>query len=252
VQPLCLSGAGANQIQATVASCNDAKTSQMLVAPLWNLPAGYKTGQYFKGGLDIPAPVPPTPVSRDGAPGCAGTRPARSARARSRRHRWVAGHPVPLLIAQGSNDDIIDHGRKEPRDTGEPIGQVIQPRPPRDLDTQRGSQESPSLDRCGSLLLRLKSEIPKRRGRVFALVEARVAPAVQALPRPVASGRDLTVGAGRPGDVYCVLDRAVKSRTLFSDRTRNRFVERRIHKRVLGHDIIRGRLSAAMTWRRKN
>lgn len=72
-----------------------------------------------------------------------------------------------------------------------------------------------------------------------------------------ASGRRL-VAVGFPArrgwvGVYCVLDRApVKSRSLFSDRTRNRCVVRRIHTRVLRHDIIRGRLSAAMTWRRKS
>ena len=88
-------------------SYNDAKTNQMLVASVWNLPAGYKTGQYFKGSLDQTcASTTNTAVARWCAwmrwnmPGPLGTSPFPKA-------PLVAGHPVPLLIAQGSNDDII-------------------------------------------------------------------------------------------------------------------------------------------------
>ena len=107
VQPLCLTGAGAKQIQAAVASYGDAKTNQMLVAPAWNLPADYKSGQYFKGGLDRTcASTTDTGVVRWCAwmrwnmPGPLGTSPFP-------KSPMVEGRPVPLLIAQGSNDDII-------------------------------------------------------------------------------------------------------------------------------------------------
>ena len=107
VQPLCLTGAGAKQIQATAEPYGDAKTSQMLVAPVWNLPANYKTGQYFKGGLDQTcATTTDAGIGRWCAwmrwnmPGPLGTNPFPKAPV-------IAGRPVPLLIAQGSNDDII-------------------------------------------------------------------------------------------------------------------------------------------------
>jgi hypothetical protein len=107
VQPLCLSGAGAKQIQAAVEPYGDAKANQMLVAPAWNLPAVYRTGEYFKGGLDRTCASTSDPgVARWCAwmrwnmPGPLGTSPFPKA-------PQVAGHPVPLLIAQGSNDDII-------------------------------------------------------------------------------------------------------------------------------------------------
>jgi hypothetical protein len=111
VQPLCLTGSGAKQIQAAVASYNDAKTNQILVASVWNLPAGYKTGQYFKGSLDQTcASTTNTAVARWCAwmrwnmPGPLGTSPFPKA-------PLVAGHPVPLLIAQGptTTSSIASH-----------------------------------------------------------------------------------------------------------------------------------------------
>jgi Secretory lipase len=124
VQPLCLAGTGAKQIQVAVAPYGDDKTNQMLVPSVWNLPAGYKTGQYFKGGLDRTCARNTntnTAVGRWCAwmrwnmPGPLGTSPFP-------RAPLIAGRPVPLLIAplliaplliaplliaQGANDDVI-------------------------------------------------------------------------------------------------------------------------------------------------
>ena len=107
VQPMCLAGAAAKQVQAAVATYYDAKANQMLVPPAWNLPASYRTGQYFKGGLDRTcAGTTATAVMqwcswmRWNMPGPLGTNPYP-------KSPLVAGKPLPLLIAQGSNDDII-------------------------------------------------------------------------------------------------------------------------------------------------
>lgn len=107
VKPLCLTGAGAKRIQAAVAPYGDARANQMLVAPVWNLPAGYRTGQFFRGGLDRtcadttdPGQVRWCAWMRWNMPGPLGTSPFPKA-------PLVAGHPVPLLVAQGANDDVI-------------------------------------------------------------------------------------------------------------------------------------------------
>jgi hypothetical protein len=107
VKPLCLTGAGAKQVQAAVAPYGDARANQMLVAPVWNLPADYRTGQFFRGGLDrtCAASTDPGQVRwcawmRWNMPGPLGTSPFPKA-------PMVAGHPVPLLVAQGANDDVI-------------------------------------------------------------------------------------------------------------------------------------------------
>ena len=107
MQPLCLTGPGAQQIQAAAEPYGDAKTSQMLAAPVWNLPAKYTSGQYFNAGLDRTcATTSDTGIGqwcawmRWNMPGPLGTNPFPKA-------PLVAGRPVPLLITQGSNDDII-------------------------------------------------------------------------------------------------------------------------------------------------
>lgn len=107
MKSLCLTGAGAKRIQAAVAPYGDARANQMLVAPVWNLPAGYRTGQFFRGGLDRtcadttdPGQVRWCAWMRWNMPGPLGTSPVP-------RAPLVAGHPVPLLVAQGANDDVI-------------------------------------------------------------------------------------------------------------------------------------------------
>jgi len=107
VQPMCLTGDGAKQVQQAVAEYYDARTNQMLIPPVWNLPDSYRPGQYFTGGLDrtclsttAPAVAQWCSWMRWNLPGPLGGNPYPKA-------PLVAGAPVPLLIAQGSDDDII-------------------------------------------------------------------------------------------------------------------------------------------------
>jgi hypothetical protein len=107
VQPMCLTGSAAKGVQKAVADYYDAQANQMLIPPVWNLPADYKSGDYFKGGLDqtcqsttLPAVAQWCGWMRWNLPGPMGENPYAKA-------PMVAGSPVPLLIAQGSDDNII-------------------------------------------------------------------------------------------------------------------------------------------------
>jgi len=107
VQPMCLTGSAAKGVQKAVADYYDAQANQMLIPPVWNLPADYKSGDYFKGGLDqtcqsttLPAVAQWCGWMRWNLPGPLGENPYAKA-------PMVAGSPVPLLIAQGSDDNII-------------------------------------------------------------------------------------------------------------------------------------------------
>jgi hypothetical protein len=104
---MCLAGAAAKQVQQAVADYYDAQTNQMLIPPVWNLPADYRSGDYFKGGLDqtcqsttVPAVASWCSWMRWNLPGPLGVNPFPKA-------PLVAGKPVPLLIAQGTDDNII-------------------------------------------------------------------------------------------------------------------------------------------------
>lgn len=107
VQPMCLTGDAAKGVQKAVADYYDAQANQMLIPPVWNLPAVYRSGDYFKGGLDqtcqsttVTAVAQWCGWMRWNLPGPLGDNPYAKA-------PMVAGEPVPLLIAQGSDDDII-------------------------------------------------------------------------------------------------------------------------------------------------
>ena len=108
VEGLCLTGAEAKQVKAVVEPYENAKLQQMLVPPVWNLPADYTTpGQYFKGGLDTTcATTADTGIVRwcdwlrFNLPGPLGINPYPKA-------PIVAGAPVPLFIAQGSADNVV-------------------------------------------------------------------------------------------------------------------------------------------------
>jgi len=107
VQPMCLTGTAAKGVQKAVAGYYDAQANQMLIPPVWNLPADYRSGQYFTGGLDetcqsttVTAVTQWCSWMRWNLPGPLGTNPFPTA-------PTVGGNPVPLLIAQGSDDDII-------------------------------------------------------------------------------------------------------------------------------------------------
>ncbi|CAN5593333.1 hypothetical protein BH10ACT7_BH10ACT7_24120 [soil metagenome] len=119
VQALCLKQSQAKLVQAAVELYDDAATNQMLVPELWNLPEPYTVGEFFKGGLDTTCAT-----TEDAAlaawcewmvwnlPGPLGSNPYPKA-------PIVDSQPVPLFIAQGTNDDII-HCQPPAGSTGVP------------------------------------------------------------------------------------------------------------------------------------
>ena len=107
VQPLCLAGSDASAIKSAVAPYRDAATNQMLRPELWNLPDDYQVGEYFGGGVDRSC------ASDDDAglqrwcdwirwnlPGPLGQNPFPKVPESN-------GEPVPLLMAQGTDDEVI-------------------------------------------------------------------------------------------------------------------------------------------------
>ena len=107
VSSLCLANAQSKQVRADVEKYEDAATSQMLVGPVWNLPANYTTGEYFKGGLDAScASSQGTSLAswcewmRFNLPGPSGSSPYPKV-------PTVAGVTVPLFITQGTNDNVM-------------------------------------------------------------------------------------------------------------------------------------------------
>lgn len=108
VQPLCLNKSQAKKVDAATAPYRDAATNQMLIAPIWNLPpSGYKTADYFKGGMDTTCATTTNPEilnwcawSTWNLPGPLGTNPFPKV-------PTSGGKPVPMMIGQGSNDTVI-------------------------------------------------------------------------------------------------------------------------------------------------
>lgn len=107
IAPLCLGGSDVKTVQQLVSPYRDAATNQMLTAGLWNLPDGYRTGQFFKGGTDRTCATTDDPQMtawcdwiRWNNPGPTGDNPFPKAPISDGRH-------VPLLIAQGADDEII-------------------------------------------------------------------------------------------------------------------------------------------------
>ena len=88
VQPMCLTGAAAKGVQKAVAGYYDAQANQMLIPPVWNLPEGYRPGQYFTGGLDETCQSTTVTAVAQWCSGCAGTCRVRSAPTRFPRHPW--------------------------------------------------------------------------------------------------------------------------------------------------------------------
>lgn len=107
IAPLCLDGADTKVVQQLVSPYRDAATNQMLTDPLWNLPEGYRTGQFFKGGTDRTCATTEDPLMADwcdwirwNIPGPTGANPFPKA-------PMSDGEHVPLLIVQGADDQII-------------------------------------------------------------------------------------------------------------------------------------------------
>jgi hypothetical protein len=107
VQPLCLNKADSSRIKGIVAPYRDAATNPMLVPSLWNVPDDYRAGQFVHGGVDE-ACATTTDAGleawcawiRWNLPGPLGEHPFPKVATRD-------GAPVPVLIAQGANDEII-------------------------------------------------------------------------------------------------------------------------------------------------
>jgi hypothetical protein len=126
VQPLCLAGRDATEVQREVAPYRDAATHRMLQPPLWNLPPDYTAGEYFHGGIDRTCAEHPAP-GHDGSVDSSTSEGAATAvggmDAWCRWIRWnmpgplgdnpfpraplVDGRPVPVLIGQGTDDEVI-------------------------------------------------------------------------------------------------------------------------------------------------
>lgn len=107
VESMCLTASKAAEVQAAVEKYEDAKANQMVIAPIWNLPDDYLKGQFFKGALDETCQTTTDAGLSTwcdwmlwNLPGPLGSNPYPKA-------PIVDGTPVPVLIAQGTNDDII-------------------------------------------------------------------------------------------------------------------------------------------------
>lgn len=106
IQELCLQ-ADSKAIQAAVNPYIDARTNQMLVPSVWNLPTTYTPGDFFPGGLD-PTCATTTDAKleawctwiRWNMPGPRGDNPFPKVPMRD-------GKPVPMLIGQGLDDTVI-------------------------------------------------------------------------------------------------------------------------------------------------
>jgi hypothetical protein len=107
VKAMCLSGAAMQKVQQAVSAYGDAKTNQMLVPVLWNLPDNYKKGEYFKSAFDTTC-ASTADVGIQAwcswmtwnLPGPLGTNPFPKAPS-------VNGTLVPLFMSQGTADDIV-------------------------------------------------------------------------------------------------------------------------------------------------
>lgn len=106
IMPLCLLDSDATKVKQLVSPYRNAGTNQMLVPELWNLPSDYSAGEYFRGGVDRTCSE--NAASLGGwcewilwnLPGPLGQNPFPKVPTSD-------GEPVPLLIAQGTDDTVI-------------------------------------------------------------------------------------------------------------------------------------------------
>lgn len=104
---LCLDDEDAQLVKRLVAPYRNAASDRMLTESLWNLPADYRPGQFFRGGIDRTcAETDDDAMSawcawiRFNIPGPLGEHPFPKVPERD-------GSPVPMLIAQGTDDEVI-------------------------------------------------------------------------------------------------------------------------------------------------
>jgi hypothetical protein len=106
VAPLCPQRQ-ALKVKDATSKYRDAKKYQGLIPPAWNLPDDYVVGEYFKGGIDKLCATTETASIvawcdwvRYNLPGPLGTNPFDKVAAHD-------GVPVPVLISQGTNDQVV-------------------------------------------------------------------------------------------------------------------------------------------------
>jgi len=108
VEPLCLGGSDAASIKSDVAPYRDAATARMLLPDLWNLPAGYQAGEYFKGGVDRSCATSTNQGLQRWCDWIRWNEPGPLGRNPFPKFPEVDGSPVPLLMAQGTDDEVIN------------------------------------------------------------------------------------------------------------------------------------------------
>lgn len=120
IKALCLRRSSAAPVQEAAEKYADAAEYQMVVPQIWNLPADYTPGEYFRGGLDATCLTTAEPGliawcewMRWNLPGPLGLNPYPKA-------PIVGDEPVPLFIAQGIDDDII-HCQPVAGESGEEV-----------------------------------------------------------------------------------------------------------------------------------
>lgn len=114
VMALCLDKEDSSTVKSLVAPYRDAEAHQMLTPDLWNLPEDYREGRFFRGGADRTCATTEDAGMvawcdwiRWNIPGPLGDNPFPKIPAN-------AGEPVPVLIAQGADDQIIHCAPSDP------------------------------------------------------------------------------------------------------------------------------------------
>jgi hypothetical protein len=107
VAALCLDKQDSSLVKRLVAPYRNAATDRLLVDELWNVPADYRAGQDIRGGVDRTCASTEEPGMaawcawiRWNLPGPLGEHPYSTFPARD-------GQPAPVLIVQGSDDEVI-------------------------------------------------------------------------------------------------------------------------------------------------
>jgi len=104
---LCLGGQDVKEIKKLAEPYQDAATNQLLIAPLWNLPANYKKGEYFKAGFDKTCATTKDGSIQDWCTWLRWNLPGPNAENPYPKVPAVDGKPVPTLIGQGMDDTVI-------------------------------------------------------------------------------------------------------------------------------------------------
>ncbi|MFZ4518132.1 MAG: lipase family protein [Microthrixaceae bacterium] len=107
IMGLCLGGSDATEVKQLTDPYRDAATNKMLVPALWNLPADYEAGQYFRGGVDRACATGDVAGLTDWCRWIRWNLPGPVADNPYPKWPQRGGRPVPMLLAQGTADTII-------------------------------------------------------------------------------------------------------------------------------------------------